>query len=120
MSEMYWITRLDGINIFVGILLFMSAVTSLVFFIGYASNEFRIDSNYTKACFILLKRFALLFALLSLLFIFIPSKKDMIMILGIGGTIDYIKSNETIKQLPDRCINALDKFLEEYVPDKEN
>lgn len=118
MSEMYWITRLNGINIFVGILLFMSTITLLIFFIGYASNEFKVDSNYTKNNFIMLKRFTLLFTLLSLLFIFIPSKRDMIW--GIGGTIDYIKSNETIKQLPDKCINALDKFLEEYVPNEEN
>ena len=34
------------------------------------------------------------------------------MIYGIGGTIDYIKSNETAKQLPDKCIKALDKLVD--------
>ena len=35
------------------------------------------------------------------------------MIYGLGGTLDYIKSNEVAKQLPDKCIIALDKYLEE-------
>ena len=30
----------------------------------------------------------------------------------IGGTIDYIKSNDTAKQLPDKCIKALDKWAD--------
>ena len=42
------------------------------------------------------------------------------MIYGIGGTIDYIKSNDTAKQIPDKCINALDKFIDEYVNEDNN
>ena len=34
------------------------------------------------------------------------------MIFGVGGTIDYIKSNETINQLPDKCVKALDAWVE--------
>lgn len=34
------------------------------------------------------------------------------MIWGVGETIDYVKSNETAKQLPDKCIEALDKWVE--------
>lgn len=30
----------------------------------------------------------------------------------IGGTIDYIKSNDTAKQLPDKYIKVLDKWAE--------
>ena len=34
------------------------------------------------------------------------------MIWGVGGTIDYVKSNDTAKQLPDKCIKALDEWVE--------
>jgi hypothetical protein len=34
------------------------------------------------------------------------------MIYGVGGTIDYIKSNDKAKKLPDKCIEALDKYLD--------
>lgn len=46
---------------------------------------------------------------------FIPNTKEAYMIYGVGGTIDYIKSNEVAKQLPDKCIMALDKYLEEAI-----
>ena len=44
--------------------------------------------------------------------IFIPTTNEALLIYGVGGTIDYIKSNDTAKQLPDKCIKALDKWVE--------
>ena len=48
-----------------------------------------------------------------LLCCFIPSTKEMYAIYGIGGVIDYVKGNEKAKKLPDKVIDALDKYLEE-------
>lgn len=51
---------------------------------------------------------------ISLLVIcFIPSTKEMYAIYGIGGVIDYVKGNEKAKKLPDKVIDALDKYLDE-------
>ena len=44
--------------------------------------------------------------------LFTPTTKEMYLIYGLGGTIDYIKSNDKAKQLPDKCIDALDKYIE--------
>ena len=44
--------------------------------------------------------------------VFIPSKKDMYMIVGVGTTIDYVQKNETARQLPDKCIEALNNWVE--------
>ena len=44
---------------------------------------------------------------------------EALMIYGIGGTIDYIKSNETAKQLPDKCIKALDKWADNLNEEKQ-
>ena len=44
---------------------------------------------------------------------FVPSTKEALMIYGIGSTIEYLKSNEKAMQLPDKCINALDAWVEE-------
>ena len=46
---------------------------------------------------------------------FITSTQDAYMIYGVGGTIDYVKSNETAKQLPDKCLQALDKYLTDEI-----
>lgn len=36
----------------------------------------------------------------------IPSEKKLYTIYGIGSTIDYIKSNDKAKQIPDKAINS--------------
>ena len=55
--------------------------------------------------------------------IFIPTTNEALLIYGVGGTIDYIKSNDTAKQLPDKCVKALDKYLDNLTKEenqKEN
>lgn len=37
------------------------------------------------------------------------------MIYGVGSTIDYIKENPTAKQLPDKCVKILDKWVDEQL-----
>ena len=57
-----------------------------------------------------------------LLSVFIPSKGELYMIYGLGNTIDYLKENPTAKQLPDKCIKAIDKWadnLKEKESEKE-
>lgn len=61
-----------------------------------------------KACKLLIIGFISI-----LLGCFIPSTKEMYAIYGIGGVIDYVKDNEKAKQLPDKVIDALDKYLDE-------
>ena len=39
----------------------------------------------------------------------------MLLIYGVGGTIDYIRKNDTAKQLPDKCIKVLDCFADKYI-----
>ena len=58
------------------------------------------------------KRFIFVTIIVCLINFFIPTTNETLMIYGIGGTIDYIKSNDTAKQLPDKCIKALDKWAD--------
>lgn len=50
---------------------------------------------------------------------FVPSEKQLYAIYGVGGTIDYLKDNETAKQLPDKVVIALDKYIDSINEDKE-
>lgn len=121
MTEMYWITRLDGINTFIGTALAVSAAMAAVFLIGYAVSDWKVtEDSFTKTNLKTLKVFTVIAVLLSVLNVFVPTKKDMLMIYGIGGTIDYIKSNDTTKSMPNKCIEALDKLLDEYIDEENN
>lgn len=44
---------------------------------------------------------------------FIPTTKEAYLIYGVGGTIDYLRSDQTAKQIPHKV--AVDKYLEELV-----
>ena len=112
MNEIYWITRCDDIScllttvsvvcgILSGIALFIMCIV--------ASEE---EDDTTKAC-IKFTKFTLPAFLLSMLInVFVPTTKDAMLIFGVGSTIDYIRSNETIQGIPDKCINALDAWVE--------
>ena len=54
-----------------------------------------------------------------LLLSFVPTTKEALLIYGVGSTIDYVNGNETIKSLPDKAINALDKYLDSLNKDKD-
>lgn len=135
MNEIYWITRLDAICGFLTIMSVLGvAVSSVLFAIAlcnkgdtniYAEGEKQWKKsmkNYLilMRCF---KRLGITTLVLIVINIFIPTKNDVLLIYGVGGTIDYIKSNDTAKQLPDKSIDALNKWVESLNEDnkqKEN
>lgn len=115
MNEIYWITRFDAIDNLGFSMVCVGLAASVVFTIVYfiALSEKDDDGVKTLNPF----RYAsyLILSIGVIIEVFLPTTKEAMMIWGVGGTIDYIKSNETAKQLPDKCIMALDKFVDEYM-----
>lgn len=114
MEEIYWITRLDSIHTFVFVSMMLSLMVSAGtgFFCVIESSEHHCDKELVKKVLKYCKSSFVIFFILLLLKIFIPTTKEAFAIWGVGGTIDYVKSNETAKQLPDKCIEALDKWVD--------
>ena len=131
MNEIYWITRLDVINVFLTLIAVFSVIAAVVlFFIGIIkrseSDIFNKDSQTleqhietSKMCLYFAKRCAVVFCVSIFINIFTPTTNEALLIYGVGGTIDYIKSNDTAKQLPDKCIKALDKWVENLNEEKK-
>jgi hypothetical protein len=115
MNEIYWITRLDTIQncctVFLVVGFFCIFASCMRTFIGEETTEISITNKFKWV------GIALTVIFLPLV-MFIPSSKDAMLIFGIGPTIDYIQNNETAKQLPDKCINALDNWVESLNTDK--
>ena len=44
---------------------------------------------------------------------FLPSSKQGYVIYGIGNTIEYLQSNDKAKELPDKAVDALSRYLDE-------
>lgn len=119
MVGLYWITVLSRIDIFLAtIAVIFMILFGLLALISTLNDKYYDNSNFlskfTKRCY------AGFIAGILVLFIdvFIPSKQDMYLIWGVGSTIDYLKSNDTAKQLPDKAIQALDKWADSF--NKEN
>lgn len=45
---------------------------------------------------------------------FVPSESKLYVIYGMGNTIDYIRINDKAKQLPDKVIDCIYKYLDEH------
>ena len=131
MNEIYWITRLDYICCVLICISVLSPFVSLVSFsLALSSMEDAETYKEYHGCWDEYmreykkwmrnaKRCAVIFFVSVFINIFIPTTKQALLIYGVGGTIDYIKSNETAKQLPDKCIKALDKWVENLNEEKQ-
>lgn len=123
MSELYWITRLDTVNVFLFLFIFIIGCFLIAFIIKLLDDrdnyKYKEDEDYIFHKRIV-KKLSILISIMCLLFILVPTERQALLIWGVGGTIDYIKSNDTAKQLPDKCVKALDKFIDEYVNEDNN
>ena len=132
MEEIYWITRLDTICNFltaVAVVCFMiSTVTGILAMCNkFDAGDYEEGGKYYNCCMQkfkmfsnYFKRFIFVTIIACLINFFIPTTNEALMIYGVGGTIDYIKSNETAKQLPDKCIKALDKWVDNLNEEKQD
>ena len=117
MSELYWLTRLEYIQNFLVIVMAVSGIALFITFLLW------LMANYVEEAKSMLKWVIGTFTTLvisSLIFVFVPSTKEAVLIWGVGSTIDYIQENETAKQLPDKCINALNDWVESLSNPRNN
>ena len=123
MSEIYWITRLDLISGWLEAAAAISGVVLVVAFIVMLicdnvanAGEYESEREEAKKLLTAWKPYRNKSLSLFLFFlpiaILTPDTKDAMLIFGVGTTIDYIKSNDTIKNIPDKCINALDAWVD--------
>ena len=140
MTEIYWITRLDAIY---GCLLSIAILATVLFIasvIGWMCSaciveeyeakrdtrnsslydeEIKESKGYMSIFIKALKVFAIFVVFSYVGIIFTPTTKEAYIIYGVGGTIDYIKSNDKAKQLPDKCIDALTRYVDSIEKDNK-
>lgn len=120
MSELYWLNVLGNLHELCGFVavLCIFVLAILGFYVFLCSTDGEKPSPIIKK---VLKDsfFVLVFGLFGCLFI--PSQKTLFIIYGVGGTIDYLKENKDANKIPDKCIKALDKYLDDALKeDKDN
>lgn len=104
MAEIYWLTRLDMVCI-VSLTVFLACT---IWGIGYIIiSDDSIAEAIARIKWLIITD---VLALLSLLFV--PSTEDALVIYGLGSVKEYVESNDKVKELPDKAIEVLDKYLD--------
>lgn len=122
MNELYWIGRCAVVNEIAAIVLIAGLVVAgiLGFIIICAFIEGVFDTEDWVNVRRWSKKIAVVCAISTVFYAFVPSQKEMYLILGIGGTIDYLQSNEKAGQIPDKCLDAIDAWVDSLVEDEKS
>ena len=114
MTEIYWLQVVGNLGSLTVVAMIIAIIALIVLTIGYYSFEVYDDDDRAKQAAIVkwLKRSAVAVIVSAVGMVFIPSDKELMAIYGIGGTIDYIKSNDKAKELPDKVVNALTRYVD--------
>ena len=117
MSELYFMTILGNLGVLLTVTGFLCLLIGVGLYGWHMTTGTEYDTQDEKELHkrgkIRANRLLLTGFISLLLCCFIPSTKEMYAIYGIGGVIDYVKGNEKAKKLPDKVIDALDKYLDE-------
>lgn len=121
MNEIYWMTVVGNLSTALMVVWIVALIIVLGMLLVLAASEGDVidDEDRAHIFFKWLKRFVVCGVIAAMANIFIPTTKGLLYIYGVGGTIDYIKTNDTAKQLPDKCIKALDRFADKYIDEPE-
>lgn len=115
---MYWIDVLGNISttfsVLAGLFIGFTLIAFSLMISVWPSSDDDDKNKITKW----LKGICLCTILFTLIAMFTPSKKSLYMIYGVGGTIDYLKENPTARQLPDKVITALDRWVDSQIEDE--
>lgn len=124
MSTLYWINVLGNFYELCMIIFVISALLGITFFLATIFHEGDIKSDLSKVGY---KRFVkvrntncIVLIISTLVLVFLPTKNQLYIIYGVGGTLDYLKENPTAKELPDKCIKALDTWVDNFNKEEGN
>lgn len=99
----------------------MFGIVGIIVYFVYRADAYddeEVERVNKPACKIV-KVYVPIIIVVTLLRVFIPTTKEALVIYGVGSTIDYLKSNDKAKQLPDKVVDAIDAYLESLKEEKK-
>lgn len=116
MNTLYWINVLGNFYELCILIFIISALLGIAFILVTVFHEDDIKADLSKVGY---KKFVkvrktncIVLIISTLVLVFLPTKNQLYIIYGVGGAIDYLKDNPTTKELPDKCIKALDTWVD--------
>lgn len=128
-SKMYWFTRLTAITTALKTILIVSGIlagAALIFWvIVYLSDpEYMPDGEESKRGFLKIGSKTLcistiVFAIGLIGRTFTPTTSEALIIYGVGESVEYLQNNKNAVQIPDKALQALNKYLDDNLESDE-
>lgn len=128
-GKMYWFTRLSTITTALKTILIISlilAAAALIFWlvIHLTDPEYMPDGEESKRRFLKIGSKTLcistiVFAIGLIGRTFTPTTSEALIIYGVGESVDYLQNNKDAVQIPDKALQALNKYLDDNLGSDE-
>ena len=113
MNEIYWIQRLDNFYSCLEALLIFSIVAACILIPAViCGKEFTDLQDFTAKSKRWLTATICTLSLSAAGLVFTPTTNEALTILGVGTVIDYVQDNDSLQQLPDKCVKALEAWAD--------
>ena len=129
-GKMYWFTRLSAITTALESILIISGILAgaalILWVIVYLSDpEYIADGEESKRRFLKIGSKTLCISIIIFVIgligkTFIPTTSEALVIYGVGESVEYLQNNKDAVQVPDKALQALNKYLDEVIEDKED
>ena len=98
------------------------AIFTMLDIVGKCENPKNHDafSENAKTVFKKTRKISIWIFIPSLLVaLLLPSSKQAAIIYTAGSTFEYVQNNEKIQELPDKAVDCLNKFIDDYLNEDE-
>ena len=121
-SKIYWLTRLDNIQVLFFVLIVISAIAVIAYLVSYSAiyeygkgETEAAQSRFSKKNKWIVKYSLISFILSFLIVTFLPSKNDMIVIYAGGKTMNYIQSDTSLAKIPYQTTTIISNYLDKQI-----
>jgi hypothetical protein len=117
-TQLYWLTRLDGISAAFMVLCigsFIGLLLSFIFYTSEVTSSYGVNKELANNLKKWLNKCSIIFTISLLGALFIPSKNDVIFIIAGGKTIDFVKSDTSLNKIPSQTTKLITDYLQEQI-----
>lgn len=121
-TKLYWLTRLDNIQALLSIALLISGAIYIVYYIARYIDCFDSDDRIKyKKEFGKYANVSFIITLISgIILVFMPTKKDIIIIYAGGKTMDYVQSDTSLAKIPYQTTAIITEYLDKSLKEIKN
>lgn len=124
MWELYLLSRIGVVHsLSIGLTITSAFIAFIMLAISITTDDFSgekiCNEHQQKRLRKMAIKFFYCFIIALSMAVVTPTTSQAYFIYGVGGSIDYLKTNDKAKQIPDKCIDALDKWVDSLINKEE-